>query len=421
MKTLIKAATIVEPGSKYHLKKRDLLIDKGRIEKIAAKIDESDHKILSHSNLHVSAGWIDMRANFQDPGFEYKEDLESGMKAAANGGFTGVVLTPFTDPPVSHKAQVEYIINQTQKNVVRIFPTGTLSQDGKGENLSEMYDMHRSGAVAFSDDKRSVNRTEMMSRGLDYARNFDGLVMSFPFDDGVNPGGVMHESAMSVSLGMRGIPSLAEELRLKRDIELLRYHGGKMHVSLISTEKSVDIIRQAKKDGLAITAGVCAHQLYFTDEDLKSFDTRLKVLPPFRSKSDVKALIKGIADGTIDVICSDHTPEDVEAKKREFEHAAYGISSIETTFCTAFTKLEKSIDLEKWILALTKNPRSILGLAPVSIQEGESVDLTFFDPNGETSLSASDLASKSKNSPLLDTMLKGKVLGIARGKFLNWK
>jgi len=223
-----------------------------------------------------------------------------------------------------------------------------------------------------------------------------------------------------VSLGMRGIPALAEELRLKRDIELLRYHGGRMHVSLVSTEKSVEIIRLAKKEGLEITAGICAHQLYFTDKDLAIFDTRLKVLPPFRTSTDVKALVKGLADGTIDVICSDHSPEDVESKKREFEHAAYGISSIETTFATALTSLEKKLDLEKSIAALTDRPRKILGLDPVIIEEGQAVDLTLFDPESSVTLNASDLKSKSKNSPLLGIPLKGKVVGVIRGKTSSW-
>lgn len=420
MKTLIKSAIIVDKKSKHHLKKRDLLLDKGRIVKIASSIDEDGLKTVSHKNLHVSPGWIDMRANFQDPGNEHKEDLESGMKAAAKGGFTSVVLMPSTDPAVSHKAQIEYLLNKAKGNVVRILPTGTLSQDCKGENLSEMYDMFRSGAVAFTDDKRSINRTEMMSRGLDYARNFDGLVLSFPFDNGVNPGGMINEGKISVSLGMKGIPALAEELRLKRDIELLRYHGGRMHVSLISTEKSVEIIRQAKKEGLAITSGICAHQLFFTDEDLVSFDTRLKVLPPFRTKADIKALVKGLSDGTIDVICSDHSPEDIEAKKREFEHAAYGISSIETSFSTALTALEKKLDLEKNIAAISDNPRAVLGLEPVTIDEGAEVDLTLFDPSASVNFAASDFASKSKNSPLLNKPLKGRVIGVARGKTSSW-
>lgn len=419
MKTLIKSATILDPQSKHHLKKRDILIDKGRIEKIGTKINGEGTKTISEKNLHLSPGWIDMRANFQDPGFEYKEDLISGMKAAAKGGFTGVVLMPSTEPPVSNKAQIEYLLNKSAKHLVRIYPTGSLSENREGKNLAEMFDMYRSGAVAFTDDKTSLTRTEMMSRGLDYVRNFDGLVMSFPFDNGVNPGGVMHEGAISVSLGMKGIPSLAEELRLKRDIELLRYHGGRMHVSLISTANAVQIIRKAKKEGLEITAGICAHQLYFTDEDLKSFDTRLKVLPPFRTKTDRDALIKGIADGTIDVICSDHSPEDVEAKKREFEFAAYGISSIETTFATANTVLDPHQDLSNWLAAFTSRPRKILGLQQIIIEEGEPVDMTLFDPEKMKAKSASEFASKSKNTPLLDVELKGSVIGVARDRHFN--
>jgi dihydroorotase len=409
MKVLLKSAVIVDSRSPLHGKKRDILIENGKITSIATSITEPKAKEIAAKGLSVSPGWTDLRANFCDPGFEFKEDLNSGIQAAKRGGFTSVVIMPSTLPVIDNKSGVEYVLSKAKGKDVRILVAGSLSNKMEGKQMSEMYDMHQSGAVAFTDDKKNVG-TELMMRALDYTRNFGGLVMSFPYDKGVSAHGQMHEGITSVSMGTPGIPGIAEEIRLQRDIELLRYSGGRLHVSLISTAKSVDMIRKAKKEGLNITCAIAAHQLYFLDEDMLGFDTNKKVMPPFRSKDDRKALIAGLKDGTIDAICSDHTPQDVEHKVREFEDASFGISSIETAFCTAFTALEKHMALEEIVSKFTSGPATVLGMEAATIKEGNVADITVFTTEDNTTFDSSSWKSKSKNSTFIGMELRGKVV-----------
>lgn len=411
MKTLIKSAIIVDPRSALHMKKRDLLIEDGVIIKIAAKIDEKKAEIIDAKGLHVSTGWIDLRAQFRDPGEEFKEDIFSGLDAAKEGGFKAVVVMPSTTPAVDTKAQVEYLLRKSESHVTSLLPTGTLSAGGEGKQLSEMFDMANAGAIAFTDDKSNVG-TELMTRALEYSSNFNGLIMTFPHDPGVNPGGMINEGATSVKMGLKGISTFAEEIRLSRDIELLRYCGGRMHVSLISTAGSVDLIRKAKRDGLNITAAVAAHQLMFTDEDVATFDSNLKVMPPFRGENDRKALIRGLKDGTIDAIVSDHSPEDHEHKVLEFEYANYGMSSIQTCYATANSALEKHLSTEQIIEKFTAGPARVLGLELPVIEEGEDAFLTLFCPNETETCSKEKWRSKSINSPFLNKPLTGKVIDV---------
>lgn len=409
MKVLLKSAVIVDSRSPLHGKKRDILIENGKITTIATSIAEPKAKEIAAKGLCVSPGWTDLRANFCDPGFEFKEDLNTGIQAAKRGGFTSVVIMPSTHPVIDSKSGVEYVLSKAKGKDVRILVAGSLSDKMEGKQMSEMYDMYRSGAVAFTDDKKSVS-TELMMRALDYTRNFGGLVMSFPYEKGVSSHGQMHEGVTSVAMGTPGIPGIAEEIRLQRDIELLRYTGGRMHVSLISTAKSVEMIRKAKKEGLHITCAIAAHQLYFLDEDMMGFDTNKKVLPPFRGKDDRKALIAGLKDGTIDAICSDHTPQDVEHKVREFEDALFGMSSIETTFCTAFTVLEKHLPIEDIVSKFTAGPAAVLGMEAATIKEGHPADITVFSTEENTVFDTNSWKSKSKNTPFIGVELRGKVL-----------
>lgn len=414
MGTLIKSATIIDERSALNGKVRDLLIEKGIITSVSTNIQRGRHKVVSEKGLYVSPGWIDMRANFRDPGFEYKEDLTSGTKAAAHGGFTRVVIMPSGMPVTDGKQVVEYLYSKSKGLPVSVLPAGSLSYGMEGRKLSEMFDMHQAGAIAFTDDKKQVD-TELMARALEYSRNFGGLILSFPYDRGVSPAGLLNEGSTSASTGMPGIPDLSEEMRLQRDIELLRYCGGRLHVSLISTAASVELIRKAKKTGLNITCGIAAHQLSFTDADLVSFDNNLKVLPPFRTAKDHKSIITGLKDGTIDCICSDHTPEDVEHKNLEFEYAAFGISSIETAFCSAWTALRNNIALETLVSKFTNGPARILGHKVPEIKTGEVAELTVFSPDGFTTFADTGWKSKSKNSPFINKKLQGRVIRIFNG------
>lgn len=409
MKTLIKSALIHDPNSTHHGKRRDVLLDKGIIAQIGTGLADPKAKLIEGNGLMVTAGWIDLKANFCDPGVEYKEDLTSGMAAASRGGFRKVVLMPSTWPVIDSKATVEYILRNATHPQVEVMVAGSLSDKMEGKQLSEMYDMHSAGAIAFTDDKKNVG-TELMSRALEYAKNFGGLIMSFPYEKSLSPHGQMNEGAVSVSLGMKGIPHVSEEMRVQRDLELLRYHGGRLHFMLISTSKSVELIRKAKKEGLQVTCSIAAHQLSFLDEDLRTFDSNYKVLPPFRTKEERKALIAGIKDGTIDAICSDHTPEDIEHKVREFEDAEFGISSIETAFPSAWTALSPHMDIEDVMPLFTSGPAKILGISQPSISEGNPASITAFTPTETTTFSKDAWKSKSYNSPFLGKTLNGKVL-----------
>jgi len=421
MKLLLKSVTIVEKGAKLNGSKRDILIDGGEITKIAASIKpEEKTKLVKGENLHVSAGWLDLGANFCDPGYEFKEDINTGLNAAVKGGFTGVMITPATKPVIDNKSSVEYAQRRADGHVCKLLVCGALSQGMEGKQLAELFDMHDSGAVAFGDHKNEVSRTELMGRGLEYVQNFEGTVLSFPYDHHMNEGGHLHEGPASVSLGLKGIPSASEHIRLMRDLELLRYSDSKMHVTLVSSADSVELVRRAKKEGLKLTCGVAAHQLSFLDDDLAGYDTRLKVLPPFRTNKDRKALLKGIKDGTIDAICSDHSPEDTENKKVEFDLASFGISSLETAFASIRTATKGKVDLDIIIERLSAGPRSVIGLDKHTIDEGQVANLTIFDPDGIMDFDAKKMASKSDNTPFKNFELTGRVVGTVRGNLSNW-
>jgi dihydroorotase len=408
MNTLIKSALVIDPKSPHHGKTRDILLRNGVISEIAARIDAPKATVIKGKGLCVSPGWIDLRANFRDPGAEYKETFRSGTEAAKAGGFTRVVLMPSTSPVVDHKAGVEYIVSKNAQLPVHLYATGTLSAQQEGKQLSEMADMSAAGAIAFTDDKSPVS-TELMCRALEYSRNFNGLLMTFPLDPGINPGAMMHEGPTSTAMGLKGTPALAEELRVYRDLELLKYSGGRLHISLISTAGSVEMIRKAKKSGLQVTCAVAAHQLAFTDEDMIGFDSNLKVMPPFRSAADRKALIAGLKDGTIDAICSDHSPEDHEHKVLEWEYANYGISGIQTAFHCALQSTEGKLEPAELIGKFTSGPAKVLGVNTSVIREGDAAEITVFSTEESTHFTRENWKSLSFNSPFLGKEMKGRV------------
>lgn len=419
MNILIKSAHIIDVNSKHNGKTKDILIEGGVIKQIKQNVKaDKNIKTIEHDNLHVSTGWFDMQANYCDPGQEYKEDLISGPRAAASGGFTGVALVPSTHPPVSSKADVEYIINKTTGNIVDIYPTGALSEAIEGKNISEMYDMWSAGAVAFTDDKLSAENTGVLLRALLYSQSFGGKILTFCFDKNISPDGVMNEGKISASLGLKGMPALAEEIIVARNIALADYTKSHLHISSISTEKSVQLIREAKKKKIKITASVNAYNLALTENLLTDFDTNYKTNPPLRSSHDVDALKKGISDGTIDVITSDHIPQDTESKKVEFDNAAFGIIGQETMFALINTYRGK-IRLSKIIECITTSPRKILGLEIPSINENQKANITLFSTDKQWIVSEKHILSKSKNNPLIGKKLTGSVIGIYNKKMLR--
>jgi dihydroorotase len=391
----------------------DIMITDGIISRIAAQIEPpSGTEIFNIPGSYVSAGWIDMKTNFRDPGDEVKENLDSGIAAAEAGGFTGVVLMPSTNPPIQSKADVEYLRNRSAGKTVNIYPTGTLSVAREGKDITEMFDMKNAGAVAFTDDKKPVTDSGLLLRALQYAGNINSLVISYPDDTGISAKGLVNEGVPSTMAGMKGIPDFAEELMVSRDISICEYTGSRLHFSTISTSASVELIRQARKRGINVSAEVCAHQLYFNDSVIMDYNTNFKVKPPFRNDKDIEALKQGLKDGTIDVICSDHSPHDAESKVVEFDFAAFGIAGIETAFAVANTAAGKEIGLERLIDAFTVAPRKLLGLEIPSISEGASANLTVFNPETEWEPSIQNMRSKGINNPFIGVTLKGRPLAV---------
>jgi len=414
MDVLIKQATIVSEGSPHHLQVMDILIQKGQIIKIDQRITAEGVKEIEEDGLYVSSGWIDLLTNIQDPGFEHKEDIESASKASAAGGFTKLVVSPLSDPVRDSKSQLQYLKKQSSP-AVDILPLGALSKGANGKELAELYDLKEAGAVGFSDGKRSVKNPNVLNRALLYTQAFDGIVFNFPHTDEVAFQGVMNEGEISTNLGLKGIPELAESLMVARDLNVLDYTGGKLHFNCISTSKSLELIAKAKKDGLHVTCDVASYNLLLDDTELNDFDTRFKTLPPLRSKNTIKALINGIKNGTIDAISSDHTPEDVEEKMKEFDHAAFGIINLQTSFAVANSVLKRSFSIDQIIPLFTSGPARVLGQSIKKIEAGEKADLTLFQPSKEFIFTKEKVLSKSKNSPFFNKKLIGTIVGIVNG------
>jgi len=420
MNILIKSARVIDPKGKHHNKIRDILIKNGVIKKIAVNIKEKKSITYIAKNLHISIGWMDLHSNFRDPGFEYKEDIISGCKAAAKGGFTGVLLMPDNNPITDNNAQVKYIQSKGKDNIVSVHTAGSITKAMQGSQMVEMYDMKEAGALAFTDDKKPLQNNEVIKHALLYAKDFDGLIMNFANDNSISNGGQIHEGEISTALGLKGIPAMAEEIMIDRDISLCKYTESKLHLSYISTKNSVSKIKKAKKEGSKISADVALHNLILTDQEITHFDTRYKVMPPLRSKKDCSALIKGLKDGTIDIICTDHSPENEENKKTEFNNAAFGIIGLETAFGLIGKYLSKHLSLSEIIEKIAINPRRLLKLESGNIKEGNTANLTLFNPELEWEFKKTDIESKSVNTPFVGKKLKGKALAICnKGKFLE--
>ncbi len=419
MKLLIKSVVILHPDGKTEKNQQDIFINNGTIDTIGVGLAaDKDTEIFDAGGAYVSIGWLDMKANFRDPGDEVKEGIPSGLEAALAGGFTGVVLMSSAKPAVQSKADVEYIRNRANGHLVTLYPTGALSVNREGKDITEMFDMKQAGAVAFTDDKRAVADSGLMLRALQYAGNCDSLVIAYADDKNISGKGQVNEGLSGTVAGLKGIPAFSEELMVSRDLQICRYTGSRLHFSTLSTASAVNMVRDAKKEGLPVSAEVCAHQLFFDDSSIMDYDTNYKVKPPFRTHNDVAALIAGVNDGTIDVICSDHQPEDPESKIVEFDFAAFGISGIETAFAVANTASAGKIKLSRIIDAFTVRPRQLLGIPIPEIKQGAAATLTIFNPDLTWTPSANELKSKSKNNPFIGMQLKGRpVAVVANGQF----
>ena len=415
---LINSATLVSAGHPLHLSTVDLLVKNGKIEQIGKKIKSDDKKVqvIDGKDAFLSVGFFDMNVNFGEPGYETKEDIQTGTAASAAGGFTAVAVQPNTNPPIHSRSEVALIVNSAKGNLVDVLPIGTVSKKREGNELAELYDMKITGAVAYSDGTHSIQQAGLMSRALLYAKGFGGLIMAFPEDDSIAADSKMNEGEVSTYLGMKGIPNLAESVMISRDLFLAEYNESPIHFSTISTEEGVDLIKKAKAKGIKVTCDVAAHNLVFTDEDVKGFDSNYKVSPPLRTKKDVKALIKGLKDGVIDAVVSQHTPQEIEFKQVEFQIAKNGIIAAQTVLPLL---LKAGLTVETIVEKLAINPRKVLGLDIPVIAEGEEANLVLFSPSKKWIFDNKTNKSKSANSPLFGQELTGQVIAVINNNKLH--
>lgn len=410
MSILLRQVKIADPASPFHNKVKDILIKDQQIVSITDHYDGNADTVFEKAGTVVTPGWVDPFVHFCDPGMENRETLITGANAAQVGGFTTVFTLPNTQPVLDNKTQVTYIKQQNNSLPINIFPIGALSKKIEGKDLAEMIDMYNNGAVAFSDGLQPVQSTLLFLKALQYVKAFDGVVIQMPIDKSLGSLGLMNEGILSTQLGLPGIPAIAEELIISRDIELLRYTNSSLHITGVSTAKGITMIAAAKKEGLSLTCSVTPYHLFFTEEDLKEYNTLLKVFPPLRTKKDQEALLNAVEEGIVDCISSHHLPQDWDGKTIEFENAKAGIASIETTFTAVLQKIP-TLTEEKIAALFSINARKIFKINSASIQENQIADLTLFNTSENTQMSQSASASKSANSPFWDISLKGKVIG----------
>jgi dihydroorotase len=398
---------------------QDIWVEAGVIKAIGQRLEVPlSATEYSFNNGHVSIGWFDLGTHVCDPGLEHREDLHTAAAAARAGGYVALACMPNTLPALHTKSEILYVKNKSALGAlsVEIYPMGAISTDCKGKDIAELYDMHQAGAVAFTDGDHPVQDAGLLLRSLQYVSAFDGLIINQPLHQTISAGGQMHEGLISTELGLKGIPALAEELMVQRDLSLLAYaEGGRLHIHNISTSKSVELIRAAKAAGLPVTASVAIANLCFTDEVLSmtheqaGFDSHWKLMPPLRAQSDREALLEGLLDGTIDCICSNHTPCDEETKNLEFPYADFGMVSLQSTFALACTHLLPRVTLSQIITWIAVAPRRILRLPVPEVAEGQPAALTLFDPEAEYIFDRHILRSRSKNTPLDGHSLRGVV------------
>ena len=408
MNLIVRAAKIIDVKSPYHNQIVDVQIENGIIKKIGASLTNSDHlQEVKLENLHLSQGWFDSSVCFGEPGYEDCETIENGLLVAAKSGFTGVALQPNTQPIIDNQSQVNFVQSKAKDAATQLYPIGALTKESLGKDMAEMYDMKNAGAVAFGDYNKSTNNANLLKIALQYTQDFDSLVIAFSQDSNLKGNGVANEGVVATRLGLKGIPNLAEELDVARNLFLLEYTGGKLHIPTVSTEKSVALIKEAKAKGLKVSCSVAVHHLVLTDEKLDGFDTRFKVMPPLRAAADRMALIAGVIDGTIEMITSDHNPIDIEHKKMEFDLAKNGTIGLES----AFGALQNVLPLETVIEKLTRG-KSVFGIQDATIKEGNIANLSFFNPEKTWTFTKENIQSKSKNSAFLGLEMKGKAYGI---------
>jgi dihydroorotase len=410
MKILIQAAEIYDTNSPHHLKEKNILINNGRIAEIGDKNYSAD-KVIKAEGMKLSTGWFDLGTFIGDPGLEHKEDIDSGTRAAVAGGFTGIAVLPNTAPSVQSKNEISYLTRGNENRLVQIHPMASVTRNNKGEELTEMIDMHEAGAVAFTDGLKPIWHTDILLKSLQYLQKFDGVLIDHPEDNWLNLFGQMNEGINSTMLGLKGMPRIAEEIAVSKNLELLGYAGGRLHFARISTAKTVDLIRAAKKKLKNISCDITAYQPLLDDSLVSTFDTNYKVNPPLREKNDNEVLIKALKDGTIDVICSGHMPHDEESKNIEFDHAEFGMINLQTVGAN-LVALSEDIGWDVLLEKVTTAPRRVLNIDIPVIDVEAKANLTLFDPARTWTFDEKSNFSRSKNSPWLGQQITGKAIAV---------
>ena len=417
MSLLLNSLVVSDSRSKYHNSSVNIFISSdGKIKKISKKkINVKAKKTIDLNSCKLSAGWVDFSSNFCDPGYEYKEDLISGVSVASLSGFTDIIINHNTHPVIQNKNDISYIKNKSLNSLCSVYPTASVTKNSMGVEMNDLIDLHHSGAIAFCDS--NLQNSELILNVLIYLKQFNGLYISKPKEPYLS-NGVVNDGLNSNTLGLKSIPNISESIVIERDLSLLKYSGGRIHFSGISTKEAVDLIRKAKKSGLDVTCDVPIYNLLLDDEKILDFNTNFKVYPPLRSQSDIDELLRGLEDGTIDVISSHHQPQDIDSKNCEFEKASFGIISLQT-FYSNLVEISRKIPFEILAEKITTNPRKILGIKNPEIKEGSIACFTVFDEMGSWDYNDSTNQSKSKNSPWMDWSLRGKVRGVVNGNKTN--
>ena len=413
MSILIKSAKIIDASSKFNGKTKDIFINQGIIQEIGDSIEKKSAKEIKLDNLHVSQGWLDTSVSFGEPGMEERETIENGSLTACLSGFTDIILNSNTLPVIDSKADIIYVQSKNKNNALKIHPLGALTLKSEGSEMAELREMFDSGAIGFYDYKMSVKNPNLLKTALQYVQHFDGLIMTFPFEKSICKGGQINEGEISTLYGLEGIPSLSEEIILERDLKILEYTGGKLFIPTISTSKSVELIKNAKRKGLKIITSVSINNLFFNEKKLINFDTRFKVLPPIRSEEDRLILINALSEGIIDFCTSDHYPIDIDNKKIDFKNSLFGATGLESIF-GALNSLYKT---EKVIEILTRK-KDLLGIKNEVVDVGSKACMTLFNPKNKYILTKSHVRSKSKNSSFISSEIKGKVYGVINNGYV---
>lgn len=415
MKTVLLNVDIIHPEEKLNLKNVSVLLEAGVILKIGelSKDELAGSKEFDLTGKILVPGFFDMHVHLREPGREDEETVITGCNSAASGGFTGVACMPNTDPAIDTAEVVKFIKEKASNHLVQVCPVAAASLGRKGEIISPMAELIEAGAVAFSDDGIAIKTSAVLRRAFEYSSMYDAPIIEHCEDETLADG-AMNEGINSTLLGLPAIPSVAEDIIVSRDILMAEYTGGRLHIAHISTKNSVNLVREAKKKGIKVTAEVTPHHFTLTDDALKSYDTNFKMNPPLRTKEDIEAIIKGLKDGTIDCIASDHAPHSLEEKESEFQYAPNGIVGFETTLGLSFSELyhKNKLSIEELIKKLSINPRKILNLPVPKFQIGEIANFTIIDPNFVWTVDITKFKSKSKNSPFDKRLLTGKSVAV---------